>query len=236
MYERNEIFADRAEAGRLLAERLRTSDLDQPVVLALARGGAPVGYEIARELKAPLDVLLVRKIGAPSQEEFALGAVVEGEPPIVVLNEGVPQRFMRHVNEEAARQAEEIERRRQLYRGGRPLVHVAGRSTIIVDDGIATGATFRAALEAMKQMDVARLIAAIPVAPAESLQLIKALADEIVCLATPEPFYAVGLHYGDFSQTTDAEVMDLLQEGRQWSEQLDSNQRPPRPERGALPG
>lgn len=236
MYERNEIFADRAEAGRLLAERLRTSDLDQPVVLALPRGGAPVGYEIARELKAPLDVLLVRKIGAPSQEEFALGAVVEGEPPIVVLNEGVPQRFMRHVNEEAARQAEEIERRRQLYRGGRPLVHVAGRSTIIVDDGIATGATFRAALEAMKQMDVARLIAAIPVAPAESLQLIKALADEIVCLATPEPFYAVGLHYGDFSQTTDAEVMDLLQEGRQWSEQLDSNQRPPRPERGALPG
>lgn len=236
MYERNEIFADRAEAGRLLAERLRTSDLDQPVVLALPRGGAPVGYEIARELKAPLDVLLVRKIGAPSQEEFALGAVVEGEPPIVVLNEGVPQRFMRHVNEEAARQAEEIERRRQLYRGGRPLVHVAGRSTVIVDDGIATGATFRAALEAMKQMDVARLIAAIPVAPAESLQLIKALADEIVCLATPEPFYAVGLHYGDFSQTTDAEVMDLLQEGRQWSEQLDSNQRPPRPERGALPG
>lgn len=236
MYERNEIFADRAEAGRLLAERLRTSDLDQPVVLALPRGGAPVGYEIARELKAPLDVLLVRKIGAPSQEEFALGAVVEGEPPIVVLNEGVPQRFMRHVNEEAARQAEEIERRRQLYRGGRPLVHVAGRSTIIVDDGIATGATFRAALEAMKQMDVARLIAAIPVAPAESLQLIKALADEIVCLATPEPFYAVGLHYGDFSQTTDAEVMGLLQEGRQWSEQLDSNQRPPRPERGALPG
>ena len=234
MYERNQFFADRAEAGRLLAERLQaTAD---PVVLALPRGGVPVGFEIARELRAPLDVLLVRKIGAPGQEEFALGAVVEGEPPIVVLNEGVPARFTAHVRAESARQAEEIGRRRQTYRAGRPLVDVAGRTAIVVDDGIATGATFRAALEAMKHMDAARVIAAIPVAPAESLPAIQSLADEVVCLETPEPFYAVGLHYGDFSQTTDAEVVDLLEKGRQWSEQLDSNQRPPRPERGALPG
>jgi putative phosphoribosyl transferase len=210
MYERNQLFADRAEAGRLLAERLRAMDLADPVVLALPRGGAPVGYEIARELKAPLDVLLVRKIGAPGQEEFALGAVVEGDPPIVVLNDGVPQRFMPHVKAESARQAEELKRRQRAYRGGEPLADVAGRTAIVVDDGIATGATFRAALEAMKQMDAARVIAAIPVAPAESLPAVEELADDVVCLATPESFYAVGLHYGDFSQTTDEEVLDLL--------------------------
>ena len=214
MYERNQLFADRAEAGRLLADRLRAMDLADPVVFALPRGGAPVGYEIARELKAPLDVLVVRKIGAPDQEEFALGAVVEGGPPIVVLNEGVPQRFMAHVKAESARQAEEIDRRRQAYRGGEPLADVAGRTAIVVDDGIATGATFRAALEAMKQMDAARVVAAIPVAPAESLPAIEELADDVVCLATPESFYAVGLHYGDFSQTPDAEVVDLLRRAR----------------------
>jgi putative phosphoribosyl transferase len=210
MYERTQLFAHRTEAGRLLAERLRAMDLADPVVLALPRGGAPVGYEIARELKAPLDVLLVRKIGAPGHEEFALGAVVEAEPPTVVLNEGVPERFMQHVREEAARQAQEIERRRRAYRGGRPLVALAGRTAIVVDDGIATGATFRAALEAIKQLDAAKVVAAIPVAPAESFPAIEALADEVVCLAMPEPFYAVGLHYGDFSQTTEAEVLDLL--------------------------
>jgi putative phosphoribosyl transferase len=210
MYERNQIFADRTEAGRRLAERLRVMGLANPVVLALPRGGVPVGYEIAQALKAPLDVLLVRKIGAPGHEEFALGAAVEAEPPIIVLNEGVPQRFMQHVHEEAARQAQEIERRRQAYRGGRPLLDVAGHTAIVVDDGIATGATFRAALEAMKQMDAAKIVAAIPVAPAESLPAVEALADEVVCLATPEPFYAVGLHYGDFSQTTDEEVLNLL--------------------------
>ena len=236
MYERNQIFADRAEAGRRLAARLRAMHLEDPVVLALPRGGAPVAFEIARELGAPLDVLLVRKIGAPGQEEFALGAVVEAEPPIVVLNDGVPDRFMAHVREIAAREADEIGRRRQAYRGGRPITSVAGRTAIVVDDGIATGATFRAGLEAMKRMDAARIVAAIPVAPADSLAAISELADEVVCLATPEPFYAVGLHYGDFSQTSDEEVVDLLRAARQWSEQLDSNQRPPRPERGALPG
>jgi putative phosphoribosyl transferase len=210
MHERNEIFADRTEAGRRLAERLRAMDLDDPVVLALPRGGVPVGYEIARALKAPLDVLLVRKIGAPGHEEFALGALVEADPPIVVLNEGVPARYMLHVQTQSALEAEELERRRQAYRDGRPLLRVAGRTAIVVDDGIATGATFRAALEAMKQLNAAKVIAAIPVAPAESLPAIEALADEVVCLATPEPFYAVGLHYGDFSQTSDEEVVDLL--------------------------
>ncbi len=218
MYERNQIFADRPEAGRRLAERLRTMALADPVVLALPRGGVPVGYEIARELKAALDVLLVRKIGAPGQEEFALGAVVEAEPALVVLNKAVPRRFTSYIQDEVARQAEEIERRRQAYRAGRPLLSVAGRTAIVVDDGIATGATFRAALEAMKQLDAARVIAAIPVAPAESLAAIEGLADEVVCLATPEPFYAVGLHYGDFSQTTDEEVIDLLKQAAAFSQ------------------
>jgi putative phosphoribosyl transferase len=236
MFERDPIFADRADAGRRLAQRLAVMRIEAPVVLALPRGGVPVGYEIAQARKAPMDVLLVRKIGAPGHEEFALGAVVEAETPIVVVNDGVPARFMAHVKEEASRQARELERRRHTYRGGRPLISVAGRTAIVVDDGIATGATFRAALEALKQMDAAKVVAAIPVAPIESVLAVEQLADEVVCLATPEPFYAVGLHYGDFSQTTDEEVLDLLSQARQWSEQLDSNQRPPRPERGALPG
>jgi putative phosphoribosyl transferase len=210
MFERNPIFADRVEAGRLLAARLRAMDLESPVVLALPRGGVPVGYEIAKALKAPLDALLVRKLGAPGHEEFALGAVVEGEPPIVVLNEGVPGRFEDHIRDEAARQAKEMERRRQAYRNGRPLISVAGRTAIVVDDGVATGATFRAALEAMKRMDAARVVAAIPVAPDDSLATIEALAHEVICLQTPEPFYAVGLHYADFGQTSDAEVIELL--------------------------
>lgn len=215
MAERIPIFADRADAGRRLAAPLSAMSIRNPVVLALARGGVPVGYEIALALKAPLDVLLVRKIGAPGHEEFALGAVVEAATPIVVLNEGLPARFLTHVQEQAARQIEEIERRRQMYRDGGALLPVAGHAAVIVDDGIATGATFRAALEAMKQLEVTQVIAAIPVAPAESLPAIQAMADEVVCLATPEPFYAVGLHYGDFSQTTDAEVVALLQSCRQ---------------------
>lgn len=215
MAERIPIFADRADAGRRLAAPLSAMSIRNPVVLALPRGGVPVGYEIALALKAPLDVLLVRKIGAPGHEEFALGAVVEAATPIVVLNEGLPARFLTHVQEQAARQIEEIERRRQMYRDGGALLPVAGHAAVIVDDGIATGATFRAALEAMKQLEVTQVIAAIPVAPAESLPAIQAMADEVVCLATPEPFYAVGLHYGDFSQTTDAEVVALLQSCRQ---------------------
>jgi putative phosphoribosyl transferase len=211
MFERNPIFADRVEAGRRLAERLREMELDQPVVLALPRGGVPVGFEIAKALEAPLDVLLVRKIGAPGHEEFALGAVVEAAEPIVVQNADVPPRFATYIRDAALREAHEIERRRQAYRGGRSLAPVAGRTAIVVDDGIATGATFRAALEAMQQMDAGRVVAAIPLAPEESLPSVEALADDVICLATPEPFYAVGLHYGDFSQTTDEEVVQLLQ-------------------------
>lgn len=218
MYEHGQIFTDRADAGRRLAARLRGMNLADPVVLALPRGGVPVGYEIARELKAPLDALLVRKLGAPGQEEFALGAIVEAEKPIRVLNEGVPAHLLPHVEAEAARQAQEIERRRKIYRDGRPLIAVGGRTAIVVDDGIATGATFRAALEAMKQLHAAKVVAAIPVAPSDSLPAVQALADEVVCLATPEPFYAVGLHYGDFSQTTDEEVVELLKQARAFSE------------------
>lgn len=236
MYERNQIFANRADAGRQLAERLGAKTLEWPVVLALPRGGVPVGFEVAKTLQAPLDVLLVRKIGAPGHEEFALGAVVEADTPIVVVNPDVPARYAAHIREEAQRQAAEIDERRQAYRGGAPMISLRGRTAIVVDDGIATGASFRAALEALRQTDAAKIVAAIPVAPDDSLAAVEALSDEVVCLATPEPFYAVGLHYGDFSQTTDEEVVTLLRRARQWSEQLDSNQRPPRPERGALPG
>jgi putative phosphoribosyl transferase len=218
MFERDQIFADRTDAGRRLAERLGKMNPKDPVVLALPRGGVPVGYEIAKALKAPLDVLLVRKIGAPGHEEFALGAVVEGETPLVVLNQAAPSHLASYVEDEAKRQAQEIERRRKAYRGGRPLIAVAGKTAIVVDDGIATGATFRAALEAMKRMDAAKVIAAIPVAPEESLSALEELADEVVCLDTPEPFYAVGLHYGDFSQTSDAEVVRLLAEAARFGE------------------
>jgi putative phosphoribosyl transferase len=210
MFERNRIFADRPDAGRKLAERLKGRSLEKPVVLALPRGGVPVAYEIATALNAPLDVVLVRKIGAPGHEEFALGALVDGASPIVIVNEGVPSRYGEHIREEAKRQGQEIERRRALYRGGSPPEEVRGRTVIVVDDGIATGASLRAALTALKRAGAAKVIAAIPVAPAESLTDLEPLADEIVCLATPEPFYAVGLHYANFEQTSDDEVIQLL--------------------------
>jgi putative phosphoribosyl transferase len=210
MFERNPIFTDRADAGRRLAERLKARSYDAPIVLALPRGGVPVGFEIAKALAAPLDVLLVRKIGAPGHEEFALGAVVEGDRPIVVVNEQMPADYAAYVEREAARQIEEIARRRTLYRGGRPLVRIAGRTVIVVDDGVATGATFRAALKALRRMHAEKVVAAIPVAPAESLAAIVAQADEVECLATPENFHAVGQYYGVFDQTSDEEVVRLL--------------------------
>lgn len=213
------LFDDRRDAGRRLAAALASYRESHPVVLALPRGGVPVGFEIAKALGAPFDVLLVRKIGAPGHEELALGAIVDGHDPELVLNEDVVRSIAPppgYIEAETQRQLTEIERRRQRYAGDRPPVPVEGRSVIVVDDGIATGATVKAALRGLARHRPARLVLAVPVAPADSLRELAAECDDVVCLATPEPFYAVGPHYRDFRQTEDAEVVRLLAEAR-WS-------------------
>jgi len=210
-------FADRESAGRILAERLAALNLKDPVVLALPRGGVPVGAEIAKRLGAALDLVLVRKIGHPWQPELAIGAVVDGSEPQLVKNEealcDLPD-AERALAEGEARELKEIERRRRLYFGDRSRAPVAGRSAIVVDDGIATGATMRAALIATRRLNPAKLILATPVAPPETLAALRGQVDEIVCLATPEPFYAIGLYYRDFHQLGDEEVIDLLRLAR----------------------
>lgn len=205
-------FADRRQAGRALAAELTSLDLKAPVVLALPRGGVPVGYEVAKALQAPLDVLIVRKIGAPFQRELGIGALVDGNPPQLVMDPTLAQMVgasAQYVEEQEALQTAEIERRRQLYKSA-PHVPLAGRTVILVDDGIATGGTARAALQAIRLAGAGSIILAIPVAPRESLTELAPFCDRIVCLATPDPFYAVGTHYSDFSQTEDEEVVQLL--------------------------
>jgi len=214
------VFRDRRDAGRQLAAALAPYRKDDPVVLALPRGGVPVGFEVAKALGAPLDVLLVRKIGAPGHEELGLGAIVDGHDPQLVLNEDVVRVVAPppgYIDAEAQRQLAEIERRRKQYVGDRPPVPVDGRVVIVVDDGIATGGTVKAALRGLARHHPARLVLAVPVAPADTLRELTAECDDIVCLATPEPFYAVGPHYRDFRQTEDEEVVRLLAEARQWS-------------------
>lgn len=206
-------YADRAEAGRLLAQSL-ARHRDQPcVVYALPRGGVPVAYEIARALHAPLDLMLVRKIGVPYQPELAMGAVADGDPPVLVLNDDIVDAIApgkELIAEIMARESEEIERRRKLYLGGRMPLPATNRVAIVVDDGLATGATARAALRALKRQKPRRLILAIPVAPAETVAALKAEADEIVCLQVVEDFIAVGAYYRDFQQVEDDEVTRLL--------------------------
>ncbi|UCH76032.1 MAG: phosphoribosyltransferase [Rhodospirillales bacterium] len=211
------MFADRADAGRQLAARLARFKDKDPVVLALPRGGVPIGREVASVLGAPMDLILVRKIGAPGQPELALGAVVDGAQPELVINEDV--KTMLHVSadyiaKEEARQLAEIKRRRELWLGSRQRVSIAGKTALIVDDGIATGATVRAALHAVRRAGPARLVLAAPVAPPDTVERLRDDADEIVCLATPDPFWAISVFYGSFPQVADSEVSALMDAGR----------------------
>lgn len=205
-------FANRVEAGRLLAERLKNfADRSDVIILALPRGGVPVAFEIAQTLHVALDIFLVRKLGVPGHRELAMGAIATGG--VRVLNDEVvggldiPPRAIDAVAQEEQR---ELERREQEYRGPRPAPEVSGRTVVIVDDGLATGSTMRAAVAALRRQQPNRIVVAVPVAPPSTCQELRAEADEVVCLATPEPFSAVGLWYRDFSETSDAEVRDLL--------------------------
>ncbi|MBK6470087.1 MAG: phosphoribosyltransferase [Betaproteobacteria bacterium] len=208
------IFTNRAEAGRLLAEAVVAHAWPgRCVVLALPRGGVPVGAVVARALGAPLDLLLVRKIGAPWQPELAVAAVVDGTPPQLVVDEtiraglGVERRW---IDQRMLEEMREIERRRQTYLRGRAPVDIAGATAIVVDDGIATGTTVRAALRALRQRQPQRLVLAVPVAPEDTLAALKSEVDDIVCLQTPWPFHAIGQFYRDFHQVGDDEVLAEL--------------------------
>ena len=206
-------FADRSEAGRRLADKLLHLKNRQPLVLALPRGGVAVGFEIAGALDAPLDIVLVRKIGAPWQPELALGAVTDGAGHETFIDRDLVANLDVsdvYIEEETARQLEEIERRRKSYCEGRPALEVAGRTAIVVDDGIATGATMRVALQAVRRRGPARVVLAVPVAPPDTLAALGEVADEAVCLETPIGFGAIGFYYRDFHQMSDSEVTDLL--------------------------
>jgi putative phosphoribosyl transferase len=205
-------FENRRQAGRALARKLSTyAGRDDVIVLALPRGGVPVGYEIAEALDAPLDVFLVRKLGAPGQEELAMGAVASGG--VRVLNPNVLVRLGVSEDEiEAAvrKEGRELARREREYRGDRPTLELRGRTVILVDDGVATGSSMRAAIVVLRSLSPERLVIAVPVAPPSTARELSLLADDFVCLATPDPFYAVGMFYESFDPIEDEEVRDLL--------------------------
>lgn len=207
-------FKDRTAGGQQLAKKL-TAYANRPdvLVLALPRGGVPVAFEVAKALKAPLDAFLVRKLGVPGQEELAMGAIASGG--VRVLNEDVVRSL--HICEAtidrvAAREQQELERRERLYRDDRPTPDVRGQTVILVDDGLATGATMRAAVMALRQVQPARIVVAVPISSAETCREFEAEVDEVICGVTPRPFYSVGFWYDNFSQTTDEEVRDLLKQ------------------------
>ncbi|HEY0847265.1 MAG TPA: phosphoribosyltransferase [Noviherbaspirillum sp.] len=225
-------FHDRHDAGRQLAAALMHLKDDHPVVLALPRGGVPVAYEVARALDAPLDVLLVRKIGAPGQPELGLGAVIDGAFPQRILNDELvrlvnpPEGY---IDAETDRQIQEIERRRTLYCGAREPVRLEGRTVIVVDDGIATGGTLKTALSALSKRGVRRLIFAVPVAPEHILDEMRREAglDAGICLLAPRSFRAVSLYYTEFDQTSDEEVVELLNNNRLFRPENEENWRLP---------
>jgi len=211
-------FRDRIEAGRLLGRELaaRFVHVDDAIVLALPRGGVPVGYEVAKALGAPLDVFIVRKLGVPGHEELAMGAIASSG--VRVLNRDVldyARVTQQQLDAVAAREERELARREAEYRGNRAPLDVRRRTVIIVDDGLATGSTMRAAVQALRAMEPKRVIVAVPVGAAQTCEDFHEIVDEMVCLRTPEPFEAVGLWYDDFTQTTDAEVHALLSQNPQ---------------------
>jgi len=207
------LFQDRVQAGRVLADTL-TQYANRPdvLVLALPRGGVPVAYEVARALNVPLDVFLVRKLGVPGHPELAMGAIASGGTRIlnrdVVEVPGISEQQIEAVT---AEQWRELERRERAYRGDRPPPDVQGKTVILVDDGLATGSTMRAAVEALNRQGPARIVVAVPIATSEACEQLQMKVNEVVCAVTPQPFYAVGAWYRDFSQTTDEEVRDLLE-------------------------
>ena len=207
-----ERFRNRTDAGRQLAEKLAAyANRPDVLVLALPRGGVPVAFELARAFGAPLDVFLVRKLGVPGYEELAMGAVATGG--VRVLNDEIVRGLgisEHEIDAVVARELRELSRRDRLYRGDRPPSDVAGRTVILVDDGLATGATMRAAVQALRQQQPGRIVAAVPTASPDTCQVLKAEADDVICAITPEPFFAVGHWYEDFTQTTDNEVRELL--------------------------
>jgi predicted phosphoribosyltransferase len=215
------IFRDRVDAGRALASMLGSyAGRDDVIVLALPRGGLPVAYEVARALGAPLDVFLVRKLGLPGEEEFAMGAIASGG--IRLINEDVVHGYGvsdSQIEAVAATEQRELDRRERAYRDGRPMPRVAGRTVIVVDDGLATGFSMRAAVMALREQSPSRIVVAVPVAALDTCEEFRSIVDEVVCAETPEPFYAVGIWYEDFSQTTDDEVHELLAAANQQRQQ-----------------
>jgi putative phosphoribosyl transferase len=209
-------FRDRADAGRQLAAALHNyAQVSDVQVLALPRGGVPVGYEVAAELGAPLDVLIVRKLGTPGQPELAMGAIAGGG--VRVLNPDVVDMLglsSAAIDRVAEQELQEVERRERLYRGERPPLNVENRTVIVIDDGVATGSTFRAALQCLRGQKPRKLIAAFPVGAAGTVEHLRGLADEVICLETPEPFMAISLWYEDFPQVEDQEVRAMLERNR----------------------
>jgi putative phosphoribosyl transferase len=210
-------FRDRLDAGRQLAsELLEYSGRTDVLVLGLPRGGVPVAFEVARALPAPLDVFVVRKLGLPQHEELAMGAIAMGGARVLdrnlIAQLGVTDGEIEQVTR---REETELERRQKQYRLARPLPYFAGRTVILVDYGLATGSIMRVSLAALREEHPGKIVVAVPIAPEETCEMLRAAADEVVCALTPEPFYAVGLWYGDFSQTSDEEVHDLLERARE---------------------
>jgi len=207
-----QVFANRREAGAVLAAQLeRYKDRGDVVVLALPRGGVPVGYEVAKALRAPLDVFVVRKLGVPGHRELAMGAI--GPGGVRVLNPSIVDWYRippRAIEEVAREELAELERREHAYRGARAPLDVAGKTVILVDDGLATGSTMKAAVQAVRELGPARVVVAVPTGAAETCASMRRLADEVVCARSPEDFSAVGQWYADFSQTSDSEVRELL--------------------------